>query len=295
MFEAAHQFVATLRGLVHSLPPFARPLVMSIAVATVIYTTLGCIFVLIEARQQRDLSRYRTRHFFNDIAYTLLYQGGIYNILVYAPLFALAAPKLAFLQLNAVGKLPPALSIIVYWVTVDFAAYWIHRMQHSVPYLWAFHSVHHTQTRMTYLSSNRNHVLEQLYVNIVMLVPALLLGMPAKLWMPLYFIQTFFEHAQHAQLRWTYGPLHRVLVSPAFHLMHHSTRPEEYNGNYAKILSVWDVVFGTFVRSDRLPAEYGVTGMDVPEQLVSQFVHPFRVIAATGENKSTSETRATVT
>jgi sterol desaturase/sphingolipid hydroxylase (fatty acid hydroxylase superfamily) len=296
MADAVHRFIAFAKELVRALPPFAQSLVLSIATALAIYTILGAIFVFIESRQQRDLTRYRSRHFVNDIAYTLLYQGGIYNILVYAPLFAWAAPKLAFLQLDAVGGLPPVLSILIYWVTVDLAAYWIHRMQHTVGFLWAFHSVHHTQTRMTYLSSNRNHILEQLYVNGIMLAPALILGMPASLWMPVYFIQTFFEHAQHAQLRWTYGPLHRVFVSPAFHLMHHSTKPEEYNGNYSKILSLWDLAFGTFVRGDRQPERYGVDGMDVPEHLVAQFAHPFRVIGgSTRQNVPTSETSATIT
>lgn len=273
--------------------PVAYAVVTSLAVASAIFFTLGCVFIFLEKRTSRDTSRYRSRHFVNDIVYTLVYQGGLYNILVYAPLFALVAPKLRFLQLSLVSHLHPVLSIAAYWIIVDFAAYWIHRMQHTIPLLWAFHSVHHTQTRLTYLSSNRNHVLEQLYVNCVMLVPALLLGMPARLWMPLYFVQVFLEHAQHAQLRWSYGALHRVFVSPAFHLMHHSTRPEEYNGNYSKIIAFWDVLFGTFVRGEREPAAYGVADMDVPERLSAQFTHPFRVIAGMGSRGAESIRRVT--
>jgi sterol desaturase/sphingolipid hydroxylase (fatty acid hydroxylase superfamily) len=278
--------MTSLRALFHSLTDWLRPypllhaLTMSIGFAVVVYGALGVVFALLEARLQREPGRYRSPHFFNDIIYTLVYQGGVYNILIYAPLFALASPRLGMLRLNALQRLPPLAAFVAYWILADFAAYWIHRLQHTTPILWAFHSVHHTQTRMTYLTSNRNHLIEQFYVNVALLVPALMLGLPAKSWMPLFFAQTFFEHAQHARLRWTYGPLHRLFVSPAFHAMHHSTVEREYNGNYAKIIATWDVLFGTYVRSDAEPARYGVEGMDVPERLTAQFVHPFRMLAS---------------
>jgi len=263
--------------------PVLRALAVSIAIALLVFSVLGVIFAFIERRNRRDLSRYGSPNFRNDIVYTLVYQGGIYNVLVYAPLFALAAPHLTFLQINLLKALPPIPSILVYWTTVDLIAYWLHRLQHRLPILWAFHSVHHTQTKMTYLTSNRNHLLEQFYVNVLLLAPALVIGMPATRWMPFYFAQTFFEHAQHAQLRWGYGPLHRLFVSPRFHAMHHSTEAAEYNGNYAKIFSLWDVLFGTFVKSDGEPAGYGVAGMDVPETLLAQFVHPFKVLGHSDE------------
>jgi sterol desaturase/sphingolipid hydroxylase (fatty acid hydroxylase superfamily) len=279
MLDTARELFHDLDALLRTVP-VARALVISIAVAVIVYSALGAIFLFVERRAGRDTTRYRSAHFVNDVAYTLLYQGGIYNVLIYAPFFALAAPRLKFLQLDIVKGLPAWAAIVVFWLTVDFLAYWLHRMQHVVPALWAFHSVHHTQTRMTFLTSNRNHLLEQFYVNVIMLGPALILGLPPAQWMPIYFAQMFFEHAQHAQLPWSYGPFHRLLVSPAFHAMHHGTEPEEYNGNYAKILSLWDVVFGTFVPSKVLPARYGVNGMDVPENLAAQFVHPFRVLTS---------------
>ena len=277
---------SALRNLIHAVDEALRPypplhaLTASIVYGTLTFGILSIVFLAIEKRLRRDTSRYKSPHFVNDILYTAFYQGGIYSVLIWAPLFALAAPKLPFLQLSLIRRLPPLASIVVYWLTLDFLGYWMHRLQHSSKMLWAFHSVHHTQTRMTCLTSNRNHVVEQIYVNCIMLAPTLILGIPATRWMPLYFAQVFFELAQHAQVRWAYGPLHRLLVSPAFHAMHHSTRADEHDGNYGKILSTWDVVFGTFVRSDAEPLRYGVEGMDVRETLTAQFTHPFRVLAS---------------
>ncbi len=152
-------------------------------------------------------------------------------------------------------------------------------MQHSVRPLWAFHSVHHAQTRLTFLSTNRIHALEQLYVGVLMMVPAFLLGIPQPRWLPLLLMQVFSENLQHARLNWSFGRMGRLFVSPAFHAVHHSTDEREYNGNYGRVLSLWDLVFGTFVRSERTTRRYGVDGMDVPETLVAQFVHPFRELA----------------
>ncbi len=271
------EFLRGARAWLRTMP-VVYALVSSFVFAVLVFSALGFAFYVIEKSTSRDTTRYRTRHFLNDIVYTLLYQGGIYNVLIYAPLYALIAPRFGFMKVGLVTNMSPAASIAIYWFIADFVAYWVHRIQHRVPLLWAFHSVHHTQTQMTFLTSNRNHVVEQIYVNLFLMGPGLLLGMPAHLWMPLFFAQTFFEHAQHAQLRWSYGSLHKVLVSPAFHAMHHSTEEREYNGNYAKIFAGWDVLFGTFVDSSREPARYGVDGMDVPESLSAQFIHPFRVL-----------------
>jgi hypothetical protein len=52
------------------------------------------------------------------------------------------------------------------------------------------------------------------------------------------------------------------------------------NGNYGRILSLWDVLFGTLVRSEQPARRFGVDGMVVPERLTAQFAHPFRVSPA---------------
>jgi sterol desaturase/sphingolipid hydroxylase (fatty acid hydroxylase superfamily) len=155
----------------------------------------------------------------------------------------------------------------------------MHRLQHAVRPLWAFHSVHHTQTRLTFLTANRIHVLEQLYVGMLMIIPAFLLGMPQPRWLPILMVQVFSETMQHSRLTWTFGPLRRLLVSPAFHSMHHSVDAREYNGNYSRVFSLWDALFGTFVHAEEPARRQGVEGMVVAETLVAQFVHPFRVLA----------------
>ncbi|HUJ14558.1 MAG TPA: sterol desaturase family protein [Thermoanaerobaculia bacterium] len=257
---------------------FVGELVTSTLLALGVYVVCAAIILAAELLQRRSMSVYGTRSALNDLAYAVFYKCSIYDLLV-APFFAFLSPRLQFLRLDLLRSLPSLASLIVCWIVFDLLNYWIHRAQHAARPLWAFHSVHHAQKHLTFLSANRIHAVEQLSVSLVMMVPAFFLGLPQRLWLPLLFLQVFSESIQHAQLTWTFGPLHRLLVSPAFHAVHHSADAREYNGNYGRVLSIWDVLFGTHVRSERSEREYGVEGMEIPESLTAQFLHPFRFLA----------------
>ncbi len=222
---------------------FLRELVTSTLIGLGVYAGSALLIVAVELRRGSDMSVYRTPNALNDLAYAIFYQCSIYNLLV-SPLFAVLSPRLGFLRVGLLLHLPPVVALIVCWIIFDFLNYWMHRLQHAVRPLWAFHSVHHAQTRLTFLT-------------------------------------VFSETVQHSRLTWSYGPMRRLLVSPAFHATHHSVDERQYNGNYGRILSLWDVLFGTFVPADQ-PARFGVDGMDVPETLSAQFTHPFRYLATTG-------------
>ena len=58
----------------------------------------------------------------------------------------------------------------------DFAAYWVHRAQHRFGWWWALHSLHHSQRRVTAWSDDRNHILDDLLVNLVLVVFAQFVG-----------------------------------------------------------------------------------------------------------------------
>ena len=78
----------------------------------------------------------------------------------------------------------------------------------------------------------------------------------------------------HSNVRWTFGPLRRVIATPAFHRWHHSATV--HHVNYGGFLVVWDRLFGTFYLPDAAPKTFGVPGERIPEGLVGQLVHPFR-------------------
>jgi sterol desaturase/sphingolipid hydroxylase (fatty acid hydroxylase superfamily) len=279
-------------GLFHSLLPQHEPW-RALSREAVLICIFATVIVVLEGLSSGDLTRYRSRQFLNDLAYSFFYQGGIYNLLIYVPVFSTLQQRLTWADLHVLSALPPVAAFVAYWLIADFLGYWLHRLQHATPFLWAFHSVHHAPTRITFLTSNRNHLVDQFMANIIMFVPILVLGVPRTIWLPFVVAQTMLEALQHAELSWRYGHLYRVIVSPLFHNLHHSTAASEYNGNYAKILALWDFVFGTAVDRDRLPAAYGIDGIEIPERLTAQFAAPFRLLSRRDEGAvSVAETPA---
>jgi len=211
------------------------------------------------------IMRYWSRNFRTDVLYGLLYTGGIYNALLYAPLMAGLALLVPASQFRLLDHLPGMFGFLAYWLIADFAGYWIHRLYHSSDFLWTFHKVHHAQTELTFVTSYRNHIVEQLVSNVIMFVPVMLLGAPVWFWAPVFLLQNLFEGLQHSDVKWRFGFLYPVIVSPVFH----------HDSNYGKILSIWDYLFGTMSVGER-PQRYGLTGDPMPVSFTGTLIEPFR-------------------
>ena len=250
------------------------PLLKTLATAVLGLAAVFLVILFFELLARSNVRRYLTRDFMTDVCYALIYQGGIYNILLYAPVFAGIALVMPSWRPELLGELPLPIGFLIFWVVSDAIGYWIHRWQHSNSILWCFHSVHHAQTCLTFATSFRNHVFEQLFVNLLMYVPLMLLGMPKWYWAPAMLMQNVFEALQHSDLNWRYGKLYPFLVSPVFHAIHHSPERARHDSNYGKILSIWDYLFGTMSIGER-PEKYGVAGLDMPVSFWGTFFAPF--------------------
>jgi len=240
---------------------------------------LVALVYLVERRAGSDLARYRTMNFVNDALYSLFYWGGFYNVFVFAALANLLGGRLDFLKLGLLSGWPWLVQLGLFWVLGDFLLYWWHRLQHRWQFLWAFHSVHHSQTVLTSLTGYRRHPFEKLLTDFVVFfgVVQLVLGIQTRQWLPLSVLMTAFQVLQHADLDWRYGPLERLMVSPAFHAIHHSTDERHYNRNFGQMMSLWDFLFGTALEDAR-PARYGVDGLDMPERIPHQIAAPVRYL-----------------
>jgi len=86
---------------------------------------------------------------------------------------------------------------------------------------------------------------------------------------------TLYAILLHANVTWTFGPLRKVIASPAFHRWHHTSAGEGRDRNFAGLLPLWDILFGTFWLPDRQPTVFGVEDK-VPTHLPGQLLWPFR-------------------
>ncbi|MEI7783489.1 MAG: sterol desaturase family protein [Betaproteobacteria bacterium] len=202
-----------------------------------------------------------------DVLYTLIHRLGLFRLALFFaldPLFlelfgTLRAQGLPTWHLDQLwpGVTDQALvSFVTYLVVFDFLAYWIHRAQHRSERWWQLHALHHSQRQMTVWSDNRNHVLDDIAVDCLLVLAAQLIGVGPQQFMVLIALTQISESLQHANVRLPFGPLlSRLWVTPRFHRAHHSMESGEHN--YGVLLPWWDMLFGTA----RFDLGHGPTGV----------------------------------
>ena len=249
----------------------------SMRAGLVLFAGLFLVIVFFEAISRASLKRYMSRNFLNDLLYGLFYRGGAYTLFVYEPFFNSLRPKLAIIDLHLLGGIPSYWSLPIYFLVTDLLGYWIHRLQHT-RFFWPFHSVHHSQQTLTFVTFYRFHFVEEFFANAAAIIPLLLLGAPPKVWLPISFLQWFLQAIQHSELNWRMGPLCRAIAGPVFHSIHHSPDPKYFNKNFGMAFSFWDFLFGTAVDAPDRCRNYGVAGLNMPETILGQFLMPFRML-----------------
>jgi sterol desaturase/sphingolipid hydroxylase (fatty acid hydroxylase superfamily) len=102
---------------------------------------------------------------------------------------------------------------------------------------------------MSFWADNRNHLLDDLLVDVIKAAVALAIGVEPAQFVGLVIATRVLQSLQHANLAWTLGPLGRVIVSPLFHRRHHAIgighEGARQGCNFAVLLPIWDVLFGT--------------------------------------------------
>jgi sterol desaturase/sphingolipid hydroxylase (fatty acid hydroxylase superfamily) len=139
-----------------------------------------------------------------------------------------------------------------YLAIFDFAYYWFHRSQHRFAWLWSQHKLHHSEPALNVTTSLRHHWLEEpLRVFFMTLPMAILFDLTPAFSAGLAFALSFWGFYIHTNLNLHMGALNRVLCSPQLHRLHHSSRPEHQDKNFAAIFPIYDVLFGTYAKPVR--------------------------------------------
>jgi sterol desaturase/sphingolipid hydroxylase (fatty acid hydroxylase superfamily) len=159
---------------------------------------------------------------------------------------------------------PVWLQVPVVLLSVSLFRYWMHRLQHTVPFLWELHSYHHRVTDLQATNTLVSHPIDFALRNVVIFLMlgvigfnpfALLIAVPAT------NISGTFSHCGGDVKG---GLLNYLFVTPEVHRWHHSVKIPEgygYSCNYGVEFSFWDIIFGTFY----LPLRNGVA--EQPERI----------------------------
>ena len=172
---------------------------------------------------------------------------------------ALLSTHAGWIEVRPAGHWPLWLVVPVTVVAMDAANWLAHYADHRLGFLWRFHALHHSQEELSVLTSFRAHPLMHTTGFILAAVPVVAL-MPTRAIAPVIItIYVCIGTLQHANLRWTFGPAGRVLVSPAYHRLHHA--PDTQQVNLGVVLTIWDVLAGRAAFPARRDA-VGRTGLD---------------------------------
>tara|TARA_B100001173_G_scaffold263603_1_gene237933 strand:+ start:3461 stop:4414 length:954 start_codon:yes stop_codon:yes gene_type:complete len=190
--------------------------------------------------------------------------------------FSYAAKKyhyeLTELIANTFGPAPRGYSLslltVFYLISLlvvgDFSYYILHLLYHKIPFMWAFHKVHHSSTALNPITQYRIHPVELVINNLRALVVITLVNSLFDYLNRGYFTpQTYFgvnillltfnswgSNLRHSHIKLTYfNWLENFLISPFQHQIHHSSQKELHNKNLGSKLAIWDKIFGTLVKS----------------------------------------------
>lgn len=159
---------------------------------------------------------------------------------------------------NWSASLPLWLQILIIIFLCDLGIYWGHRLQHRVAFLWRFHRVHHTAEHLDWIAAYREHPLDNLYTRLIENLPALILGFPLEVIAGLIVFRGFWGLFIHSNADVPLGPLKYILGSPKLHHWHHAE--EKGNDcNFANLMPLMDLIFGTYYEPREMPQKYGVS------------------------------------
>jgi sterol desaturase/sphingolipid hydroxylase (fatty acid hydroxylase superfamily) len=205
------------------------------------------------------------------------------------------------------------LMLLAFTVTMllayDLAYYLYHLGQHKIPLLWELHKVHHSAQVMIGVTKDRVHPIDEIMNRWWDgVIPGLCYGVwlffaldPVELTvfgLNVYMLRNvllMMDFIRHTHLKLSYGRfLDRILLSPHYHQLHHSSARKHWDKNFGLTLIVWDRMFGTMAKPE--PDESFVFGLldneaDEYQSLYRLHVLPLKKIAALVQNAARRRSR----
>ena len=117
---------------------------------------------------------------------------------------------------GVVGSLPLLVQVPVLVCVADFTQYWVHRTFHAVPFLWRFHAIHHSAEEMDWLAGSRLHLVDVIVTRGLTYIPIFVLGFSNAALMVYVFLVAAQATFIHANVRWQFRPVRRLVATPPF-------------------------------------------------------------------------------
>ena len=237
------------------------------------FAVLFLVFVPLERLFKLRPQRVFRRNYLTDL--THFFVNNVFVTIGAVVLVILAALPLIWLRaIDVEAMFPPAVTIPLAAALVFVGNYWGHRLTHTVPFLWRFHSVHHSIERMDWLAAARLHPLDSAFTQAFTILPLFLLGYDGRVFAGAAVLVTVLAIFQHANVRFRFPGVRWVVNTPEWHHWHHAIDAEAVDKNFG--LPIVDKIFGTaYLPKGKRPTGFGTTA-PVPQVGYLQHVaYPF--------------------
>lgn len=205
---------------------------------------LGFVFVVtvieqIWPAQRRPLL---ARGHLLDVCYLLFYALLVIPLIVLIGAgFSTYLAKLEpWLVLPRMPSIPSWCFVAVAVLGIDAMDWLAHLINHKITMFWRFHAVHHSQEELSILTTYRAHPL----VHVSFLVSAIpILAVESNATTPAVVLTVYacLGALPHANVRWTYGMVGRLFISPAYHRIHHRATGR-LDINLGTVFTIWDAL-----------------------------------------------------
>jgi sterol desaturase/sphingolipid hydroxylase (fatty acid hydroxylase superfamily) len=265
--------ITVAAGVEHHLPGTLMRVSVKKALA---FVALLAVFAPLERAFALRRQRFLRRCWRADLVYFLLNgyfatAGALAGIVLVG--FALRGPLPGGVR-DAIVDQPGALQFVEALLLSEVCEYWAHRTMHTVPWLWRFHKVHHSVEEMDWLASARLHPVDRAITNGAAVLPIFVLGCSGRVIVAYGLFCALLAMGEHANVRFTFGPLRYLVATPQFHHWHHAE--EVHDRNFATKLPFVDWAFRTmYVPAKQWPMSYGV-GELAPVSYLGQLAWPFQ-------------------
>ena len=180
-----------------------------------------------------------------------------------------------------------------FFIFDDFSRFFVHRLMHRVPFLWAFHQVHHSAETMTPFTIFRTHPVEGL---VFLLRTSIVQGVVISVFIFLFgskvdlvtifgasvgvvIFHSLGSNLRHSHIKIRYPKaVERIFISPGQHQIHHSTEKKHFDKNFGVAFAIWDLMFGSLAFSEKASHEFGLkTKFGSKQSIMHLYIEPFKM------------------
>ena len=155
-----------------------------------------------------------------------------------------------WMSLSFAARWPLWLVVGVTLVAMDGCNWLTHLADHRFAALWRVHALHHSQEELSVLTTFRVHPLVHTASFLVATVPVVAMMGGRPIAPGLITLYLCLGAMPHANVSWSFGPLGKILVSPAYHRIHHSI-DGPVDVNLGIVFVFWDVLAGRAMFPER--------------------------------------------